>query len=265
MMNVGDLLDYINEIAPWGYAEEWDNVGLMVGHRGAEVKKVLLCMDVTSEVISEAVGIGTQIIVSHHPLIFSKLKTIELETFKGEQIAQLIKNDISVVSAHTNLDTAAGGVNDTFAEAVGLINCQNLKPYIPEGFECNLGIGKVGELAKVKSFNEFIDDLKKNLCIRNLRIIGKRPEDVKKVAVFCGSFDDDLKSVKRHNADVLVTGDMKYHTALDAVQMGLCIVDAGHFASERLILQKLHDKLSERFQKLEVYCSKVEEDPFTFA
>lgn len=264
-MKVGDIIDYLNEIAPWRYAEEWDSVGLMVGSRDKSVTKLLLCMDVTSDVISEAVGYGAQMILSHHPFIFSKLKSINMETFKGQHIANLIKNDISVVSAHTNLDTAPGGVNDTLAECLQLTNCQNLKAYIPNGFSCDLGMGKIGELQNYKSFAEFVKDIKKNLGIENVRIIGKKPEKVKNIAVFCGSFDDDLENLKSRKVDVLVTGDIKYHTALDAAQMGLCIVDAGHFATECIILPKLRDTLNKRFKELDIVCSKMEADPFTFA
>lgn len=264
-MNVGDIINFLNEIAPWRYAEEWDSVGLMVGSRESYVTKILLCMDVTSDVISEAAQCGAQMILSHHPFIFSKLKSIDMETFKGEQIANLIKNNISVVSAHTNLDTAPGGVNDTLAESLHLTNSRNMKPYMPKGLECDLGMGKVGELQNYKSFDEFVIDVKKSLCIENLRIIGVKPKKVKKVAVFCGSFDDDLESLKSLKVDVLVTGDIKYHIALDAAQMGLCIVDAGHFATERIILPKLRDTLNNRFKELDIICSKMETDPFTFA
>lgn len=264
-MNAGDIINYLNEIAPWQYAEEWDNVGLMVGSRENNVTKILLCMDVTSDVILEAAENSTQMIISHHPFIFSKMKSIDLETFKGDQIAKLIKNNITVVSAHTNLDTAPDGVNDTLAETLQLTNCQNLKPYVPNGLNCDLGMGKIGELQNYKSFDEFIKEIKKNLAIENLRIIGKKPEKVKNIAVFCGSFDDDLENLKSRKVDVLVTGDIKYHTAIDAAQMGLCIVDAGHYATERIILPKLKDILNKRFKELDIICSKMESDPFTFA
>ena len=264
-MNVGDIIDYLNEIAPWRYAEEWDNVGLMVGSRESNVTKVLLCMDVTSDVISEAARYGVQIIISHHPFIFSKLKSIDMDTFKGQQISNLIKNDISVVSAHTNLDTAPGGVNDTLAECLHLTNCQNLKPYTPKGLNCDLGMGKIGELQNYKSFDEFVKDIKENLSIENIRVIGKKPQKVKNIAVFCGSFDDDLENIKSLKVDVLVTGDIKYHTALDAAQMGICIVDAGHFATERIILTKLRETLNKRFNEIDIICSNMEADPFTFA
>jgi len=264
-MNVGEILNYINELAPWKYAEEWDNVGLMLGSRTFQVKKVLLCMDVTSKVINEAIEQDVNLILSHHPFLFSKLNTVDLDTMKGQQISTLIKNDICVISAHTNLDVAVGGVNDTLAEAAGLTNCGLLKSYIPEGIDVDMGMGKVGELPNRLCFEEFISIVKKNLDIDKLRLIGAQPKTVKKVATFCGSFDVDLDIIKRHDVDVLITGDIKYHTALDAREMGLCILDVGHYASEHLIVNKLKKLLENKFDKLEIICSTLEKDPFIFA
>lgn len=264
-MNVGEMLDYINELAPWGYAEVWDNVGLMVGSRTCKVNKVLLCMDVTDKVIKEAIDLGVNLILSHHPFLFSKLNKLDFDTLKGAQISALIKNNICVISAHTNLDVAAGGVNDTLAEALGLIDCNIYKSYIPDKYDIDLGMGKYGQLQDQLGFEDFISMVKQNLAINNLRIIGTQPEKVNTIAVFCGSFDGDLQSVKNQNVDVLVTGDIKYHTALDAKEMGLCIIDVGHFASEHLIVNKLYSLLVKSFKELQVYCSKMEADPFIFS
>lgn len=264
-MNVGEILSYINEIAPWKYAEKGDNVGLMVGSRITKVEKILLCMDVTTKVIDEALDKGANLIASHHPFIYSKLNNIDIDTMKGNQVSKLIKNDICVISAHTNLDVAVGGVNDTLAEAIGLTNCGILKSYIPEGFDCNMGMGKVGELTARLCFEEFISIVKKNLDIEKLRLIGAQPKTVKKVAVFCGSFDVDLDIIKEQEVDLLITGDMKYHTALDAREMGLCILDVGHYASEHLILKKLSELIKARFEKVDIICSNMESDPFIFS
>lgn len=264
-MNVGEFLAYFGVLAPWEYAENWDNVGLMLGSRKAGVKKLMLCMDVTTPVINESIEKGVDLIISHHPFLFSKLKNIDLDTMKGQQVELLIKNNINVIAAHTNLDVARNGVNDTLAETLGLTGCRKLKSYIPEGLDIDLGLGKIGELTAETAFPDFINQVKQKLEISNLRIIGPQPEMVKTVAVFCGSFDDELGVVKSRNADVLVTGDIKYHTALDAREMGLCIVDAGHFASERLILDKLKTLLASEFKDIEVICSEMERDPFIFS
>ena len=263
-MNVGEALNYINELAPFKYAEVWDNVGLMLGSRKSEVTKIMVCMDATLKTIQEAIDSGVDLIVSHHPFLFSKLKSVDFDSMTGQRILALIQNNINVISAHTNLDVAVGGVNDTFAEAVGLTECDKLKTYIPEGLEVDLGLGKVGKLSNELSFDQFVSQIKKNLAIQNLRIIGAQPKTVKKVATFCGSFDGDLESVKRHGVDLLVTGDIKYHTALDAREIGLCILDVGHFASERLIVARLKKLLENRFDKVEIVYSSLEEDPFIF-
>lgn len=264
-MKVGDIFNYLNTLAPEGYAEEWDNVGLMVGSRTWDTKKILLCLDVTGEVIEEALREKAELIISHHPFLFSKLSRFDADTIKGSQINTLIKNNISVISAHTNLDVAEGGVNDKLAEVLGLIECKNLKSYIPSGFDVDLGMGKAGVLPSETVFKDFVGGVKKKLGIKNLRIVGPQPENVKTVAVFCGSFDGDLNSIKKAKADVLVTGDLKYHTAMDARELGLCIVDVGHFASEKVILGKLKKLLDDRFDSIETICSKVEQDPFIFA
>ncbi len=264
MMKVGDFLDYLNELAPWGYAEEWDNVGLMVGSRQGDVKRILLCLDVTSKVIKEAIDCDAQLIVSHHPFLFSKLKKLDFDTIKGQQIQTLVTKGISVISAHTNLDVAIGGVNDTLAETIGLQELKPLQKYIPVGLNDNLGLGKLGVLAQEMEFNEFLNSLKKKLDITNLRLIGAHPERVKNVAVFCGSFDVELDYLKGLQQDVLITGDLKYHDAMDAREMGLCIIDVGHFTSERVILPKLQKALADRFEPLEILCSKMESDPFIF-
>ncbi len=140
-MNVGEILNYINEIAPFAYAEEWDNAGLMAGSRTAEVRRILLCLDITSAVVEEAVGKKADLIISHHPFLFSKLNRLDLDTVKGRQIDVLIRSGISVISAHTNLDVAQGGVNDTLAEILGLVECQYLKAYVPAGIDTELGLG----------------------------------------------------------------------------------------------------------------------------
>lgn len=265
MMKLGQLLNCINEFAPWRYAEEWDNVGLMLGSRSQEVNKVLLCLDVNSEVVAEAVKQGVNLIISHHPFIFSKLKLLDFDTIQGSLIEKLIKKDIGVISAHTNLDVADGGVNDALAAAIGLSNTKQLKSYVPTGYEVDMGLGKVGELKPETSFVDFIASLKKNLNLQSLRIIGPQPKLVSKVAVFCGSYDNDFAAVKAQGTDVLVTGDVKYHNAFEAREMGLCIVDVGHFASEHIVLDKLKAALDEKLDGIEVICSKVEKDPFFFA
>ena len=264
-MKVGEILEYMTELAPWGLAEEWDNVGLMIGSRQHAVKKVLISLDVTRQTIDTALRIGANLIISHHPFIFSKLKAVDLDDNKGEQIGLLIKNNISIISAHTNLDVAKGGINDTLAQIIGLKECEVLKKYIPNGYNENIGLGKLGRLENEMSGTEFIQHVKHALNVANIRIAGTVPNTISKAAVFCGSFDVELEHLKRSGAEVLITGDLKYHEALDAREMGLCIIDAGHFATEHIIVKKLAKTLQDRFSELEVQCNTLETDPFVFA
>lgn len=264
-MKVGEILNFINELAPWGYAETWDNVGLMLGSRQSDVKRMLLCMDVTSKVIREAIDYEAEMIISHHPFLFSSINRLDFDTIKGQQIQTLVTKNISVISAHTNLDVTAGGVNDTLAGTLGLSELISLKSYIPQGYQEDLGLGKLGTLENSMVFSDFIDHVKKHLKISALRVIGPHPDKVKHVGVFCGSFDVDLHYLRSLKQDVVITGDMKYHTALDAREMGLCIIDVGHFASEHVILPRLQKVIADKFAQIEVVCSKLESDPFIFA
>lgn len=264
-MNVEEIIRFIEEIAPKRYAESWDNVGLMVGSRTNAVNKILVCLDVTSCVIEEAIHERADLILSHHPFLFSKLKSIDADTVKGMQIQKLIKNEITVISAHTNLDFAENGINDKLAEVLQLKETIPLKSYIPDGTAVDIGMGKTGKLRPELEFNEYIKLVKTKLNVKSLRVIGQSPQKVGKVSVFCGSFDGDLAAVQKQNLDLLITGDIKYHTAMDAVEMGLCIIDVGHFASEYVIVPRLKEMLENRYNNLEVVCSKVEKDPFITA
>lgn len=264
-----DIADYIEEIAPAHLAEEWDNVGLLLGDSGREVKSILLCLDITGKVAEEAASRQVDMIISHHPLIFSGLKRILRGSGKGDVLYSLIKNDICVLSAHTNLDVVPGGVNDCLACVLGLQNLQPLKKYhsdtLKEAMEgTGYGLGRTGRLANPMNLPDFIQQVKVGLRVDNVRLIGRADRRVERVGVFCGSFDDDLKSIRNAGVDVLVTGDVKYHTAQDAVEMGLCLLDAGHFSTEVVVLPYLERILKERFPGIEIAGRCVETDPFNY-
>ena len=265
-MNIvcGNIADFMEEIAPQRLAEDWDNVGLLAGSMAREVRRVMLCLDVTPEVVEEAVEKKAELIVSHHPVIFKGIRRILEDEPRGRLLGRLLKHGICVYSAHTNLDVAEGGVNDVLAMRLGLKSIINFKDYgLPDKTGYQHGLGKVGCLEEKLQLADFAKKVKSALEVEYVRVIGNMAESVQKVAVFCGSFDDDLESLRRHGADVLVTGDVKYHTAVDALQMGKCVIDAGHFNSEKPVLLVLAEQLSKRFDGLEVFCSRLEKDPFS--
>ena len=263
-MNItcNDIAEFMEEIAPKCFAEEWDNVGQMAGSLNKPVYRVLLCLDVTPAIIDEAVEKKANLIISHHPLILQGIKRIVEEDYKGKILYKLIRNDIAVYSAHTNLDTADNGVNRKLAEKLGLNDIVNLKDTIAGMDGRKYGLGKVGLLKEPLTLKDFIYFVKTSLKVDNIKLVGNTDKMIKKVAVFCGSYDDDLDALKQHNADILVTGDVKYHTAVDALNMGYCIIDAGHFNTENIVLPALDKLISDRFPGIEVFCSQLEKDPF---
>jgi dinuclear metal center YbgI/SA1388 family protein len=360
----GDIAKYIEEFAPPDLAEEWDNVGLLLGSMNSDVKRIMVCLDVTSKVVEEAIEKEVDLIVSHHPIIFKGIKRIIEDEPKGRLIFSLIKNGISVYSAHTNYDVAEGGLNDLLAEVLGLKNVTNLNSYknenlykivvyVPEGFvdtvrnamnsagagwigkysDCfftvkgvgtfkplenttpyigttgklekvdeyrletvapqkflrnvvdsmikshpyeevaydiyplqlkgkEYGLGKVGYLDQPVNLQDFAELVKQRLNVDTVRIIGNVRQGIRKVAVFCGSFDESWSGIIRENADILITGDIKYHAALDIHEMGLCVMDAGHYNTEKIMVSRMKKMLTEKFDDIDVVGNNMEQDPY---
>lgn len=263
-----DIFSFMEKLAPSFLAESWDNTGLMLGGRDRDIQKVLLCLDVTAEVVEEAINNETELIISHHPFIFKKFNRIKEEDIKGSLVYRLIKADIDVFSAHTNLDVVECGVNRKLAEKLNLKEITPLKNGIETtdegkpGCNQNTGLGNVGLLDTPVELDEFINMVKRNLEVSHVRVVGSVKRKIHRAAVFCGSFDDDLSAVISQKADVLVTGDLKYHTAVDAIAMGMCIIDAGHFNTEKIVLPHIKALLENEFPSLQVLCSRSASDPF---
>ena len=252
MITCSEIIQFMEKTAPVELAEEWDNVGLLVGSRECIVKKIMVCLDITAASVKEAASKKVDMIITHHPVIFKGLKSLTQDDAKGRLLYELVRNSISVYSAHTNLDFAECGVNDRLAEVLGLKRLEIL----------GKGPGKIGFLPEEKTFSEYIRMVKNALEVPFVRAIGKAGKCVHRAAVFSGSFDDDLEALLKGEADVLVTGDLKYHSALDAKEAGLCVIDAGHFNTEKIILPILAASLASNFPDVEVFCSEKEEDPF---
>jgi dinuclear metal center YbgI/SA1388 family protein len=252
MIDCSQVISFFEQLAPQELTQSWDNTGLLVGSRQGAVNRILVCLDVTNASVNEAIAKKADLIVTHHPVIFKELKRLNEDDMKGKLLYSLIKNDISVYSAHTNLDYAISGVNTQLALALGINDAEVMGE----------GPGKCGVLKQEVKLDDFLLCVKQSLNAPFLKVIGHVDSLVRKVAVFSGSFDDDLETVIESGADVLVTGDLKYHTALDALENGLCIVDAGHFSTERVVLPFIRDKLAESFKDVEVLLFEEEKDPF---
>lgn len=366
---VSDILGIINKFAPFASAEEWDNVGLQVGDPAAPVGRIMVSLDPGRDALDAAVAGGCRLLLTHHPFIFKPLQRISLGDPHGELIALAIKNDLAVISLHTNLDIAAGGVNDLLAERLGVTSCRPLKVtgqeelvklavFVPQGSEepvlealfrfsgvtgnyrdCSFrapgtgtftpqagahphigavgsresvaenrvevlirrddlaaalnalhkahpyeepafdiypllnrgketGMGRIGVLPAETTLERFAADARDRLGLSGGRFVGPAIRKVRKVAVCGGSGASLLRDAWRQGADVLVTGDVRYHEAREAEMLGLALLDAGHFATEvpmvwgvaALIRKELKGK---RFDA-EVLAFEEERDPFSY-
>ena len=255
MYKVRDIADAIEKLAPVNLAESWDNVGLMVGDEEQSVSKIFICLDVTSENVRSAAEQGCDLIISHHPLLFSPVKSVTEETIQGSIIRTLIKNDISVYSAHTNLDEADGGMNDVLAEKLGL---EETRRFFPDECEDRDNIGRIGVLDAPVELADFVSYVKSILGCRSIRSLGVPTEEIQTVALCSGSGGDGILTAYRAGADVYVTSDIKHHEAQLAFELGLNLIDAGHFETENIICEFLKDYLEEYFPSIEIVTSDAE-------
>ncbi|MBE5039979.1 Nif3-like dinuclear metal center hexameric protein [Ructibacterium gallinarum] len=260
MLKVKDIVSAIEQLAPPELAESWDNVGLMTGDLDQRVTTVFLCLDVTSDNVQQAIACGADLIVSHHPLIFSPVKRIIEQDVSGSILRNLIRHDISVYSAHTNLDHADGGMNDMLAKRLSL---QQIRHFSDE--ECTDGtgrpldaIGRVGVLPAPMEMGDFVELVKDSLGCQTIRSVGN-PEEVIKIAALCsGAGGDGIYAAYHAGADVYVTADVKHHEAQLAFELGMNLIDAGHFETENIICSFMADFLESRFQSLNIIASDAQ-------
>lgn len=248
------IVELMNVYAPIELAESWDNVGLMVGDMQRDVNKVMVALDINDEVINEAIVNSVDMIVTHHPMIFKPISNVTSETPLGRRLIKLIQEGIAVYSAHTNLDVVSGGTNSTLAELLGLISIENLvESENPDG------MGKVGVLEKPMTFLELINNVKTILGAQNLVVSGDVDKIISKVGICTGSGANGefMKLASAKGCQAYITGDVGYHNAQMANDLGLCIIDGSHYLTEVLIVPVLCDYLS-RNLTIDCVCSAVD-------
>lgn len=241
-VTVSHIIRALEDLAPSRLAEEWDNVGLQLGHAGWPVCSILVALDPTPGVVEEAIRAGVNVIVTHHPLIFRPLRKLDLATVSGVLIQRLIEQRVAVITAHTNLDSVQGGINDILTEILDLTNITVLQPAVTDDPHC--GLGRVGELAQPVPLGILAADIKKGMGLSQIRYAGDPEHRVARVAVCSGSGSSLLEVFLASPADVFVTGDVRYHDARDIEAHHRGIIDIGHFESERIIVQQLAERLS---------------------
>lgn len=256
MTTVSDILEFMESVAPQSGKMSWDNVGLLCGSREKEVRKILVALDPFEGVAAEAAEIGADLIVTHHPLIFVPISNVTDETSIGRTIRILVKNDICAINAHTNLDVAIGGVNDVLAETLGL---QDIAVVPAAESDCLLRGGTV----EAQSLETFLRSVKTALCTPVLRYADGGKE-VRKVAVGGGACSDMLADVAFAGYDTFVTSDCKYNGFWDAHDLGLNLIDAGHFYTENPVVAALAEKLRNAFPGVSVEISRTHKDIMKF-
>lgn len=260
-MKVRQITDKIEEKSPVSLAEGWDNVGLLVGTKEKEVKKIMLALDATDEVIEQAIKENVDLLITHHPMIFSGMKRVTDRDFIGRRIIRLIKNDISYYAMHTNCDVAI--LNDEAAKKIGLQSEEVLECTTTDAEGNELGIGKVGTLSKSTSVLDLAKSVKEKFHNEHIRITGDVEKKVSRVAVSTGSGKSMVKHAIKKKAEVLITGDIDHHTAIDALAQGVQIIDAGHFGTERFMVEYMYQYLHTHFGESIVVLKATEKDPFT--
>lgn len=362
-MKIKTLIKKIEEKYPLSLAYDWDNIGLLVGDNEQEIKKVMVVLEANENVINEAIEKNIDLVITHHPFIFSKLNKIVTSDFKGRLIHKLIKNDIGIYSMHTNFDIAKDGLNDYFVDLLQLQNpkilsitnkealyklavyvpkthvdnvrialgnadaghlgnykdcsfttegegrfkpCEGSNPYIGKegGLESvnevkietivtqrvlnkainemikahpyeevaydlyklenkgeGVGLGRYGKLKESTSLKELCIDIKNKLNMKNIRVVGNLEENISKIAIVTGSGADMVKKAHKAGCDVLITGDMKYHDAHDALDMGMKVIDCGHFDTEKVFSDIMFKYIEEEFD-IEVIKSNTNLNPF---
>ena len=264
-MILKDIISYVENIAPINLKEDFDNVGLMVGSSECDIQNILVALDCTKNVIEEAKALKADLILTHHPLIFRKPNSITDSTLLGNKIMELIKSNINVYSAHTNLDSARNGINERIAKVLEY-KTSSIMSKCSEDKEC--GIGRFLELKSQLDLGEIINIFKEKLDIKSLRYTGNLKDKVTKIAIINGSGQDFFEKAKALGAEVIITGDTTYHFVSDYTELGIDIIDLGHFNSEWPIfveiMKDLEIDIKNKNNDVNFYFSKVSKDPYNF-
>ena len=253
----------MEQFAPKSLAEDWDNVGLLVGKRSRQVKKMMTCLTVTPESVAEAIDDSVDLIVSHHPLPFQALQKITSDTTVGQLLLDLIGHSIAVYSPHTGFDSAQNGINQQIAQRIDL---QSTRPIvaIPDR-EDALGSGRIGKLGQPIQLQQLVERVKTAFGLNGMHFVGDPKTECQTIAIACGSGGSFLRDAAKVGADTLISGETNFHTCLEARARKISLVLTGHFFSERFAVEKLADVLSDEFSDVKVWASLRESDPVQWA
>lgn len=257
-MKCYEIIEKLETLSPAVFAEEWDNIGLLAGRRDKEVETVYIALDASDDVIEDAVRVGADMLLTHHPLIFKKISRVNTDDFIGRRLYELIRNDISYYAMHTNFDVM--GMADAAADELSLKDREVLSVTYEDDISKE-GCGRVGRLKKCMSVAELAELVKARFCVPNVRVFGNPGDIVEVAAVMPGSGGSFIKDALKAGADVMITGDVDHHEGIDAVAQGLTIIDAGHYGIEKLFITYMEEFIKREMPRIRIYRAEIQE-PF---
>lgn len=270
-MKIKAITSYLESIAPLSLQEDYDNSGLLVGNEETEVSNALICLDCTEAVVDEAIQKKCNLIIAHHPIIFSGLKKITGRNYVQRVVLKAIQNNIAIYAIHTNLDNVSEGVNKRICDKLGIIKLQVLlpHPFTPPSGEkegaagMRVGSGMVGTLSRPMSEIAFLNKVKKVMKAGSVRHTGLLGKKVSKIAVCGGSGSFLLDHAIAAGADVFLSSDFKYHQFFDAGNQ-IVIADIGHYEGEQFTRELIRDLLKQKFPIFAPHLTKINTNPINY-
>ena len=276
---VAQIIEIMDRLVPPWLAEKWDNVGLQIGDPRLPVQQIWIALDPGAEVIEAACKNKVDLVITHHPLIFRPLKSIDFGTPGGSIIQMAASHHLAIFAAHTNFDIVSDGVNDILAQRLGIKQLEILKPIVVDtasqkevnssaSVEASYGIGRIGVLDRPGSLTDLVSRIKKKLKLKFVKVAGDPKMKISRIALCSGSGSSLVPAFLSSEADVYISGDIHYHNARDAESVRRAIIDIGHFASEHLMVealaQRLEQLISEAGISAKIRACTIEKDPFRY-
>lgn len=257
-MKCSGIMNALEELSPVSYAEDWDNVGLIVGRKDKDVRKVYIAVDPTDEVIESALQVQADMLITHHPLIFRAIKKVNSDDFITRRVLRLARHDVSYYAMHTNFDIM--GMADEAADRIGLKKRSVLSVTYEDDI-AKEGFGRAGRLPAVMTLKECAEYVKKCFGIKHVKVYGDLGTELETAAICPGSGKNMIRDAVKAGADVYITGDIEHHEGLDCVAQGLMVIDAGHYGIEKIFIEYLKDYLKRNFPDIAVYTHR-DVEPF---
>lgn len=264
-MKLNQIIEQLAIISPEVFAEDWDNGGIQIDTGIVDIKNILIALEITDDVVDEAIKKNMDMIITHHPFVFKPLKSIENDWI-GKNIVKLIQNKITVYTCHTSFDSVIGGNNDYLADLIGLNLTETIDTLdnLDEVSGAIAGLGRIGEFDRIMTLEEVCILIKNKLDINHpMNYVGLPNDKIKRVAICTGSGSDFIDDAYKKDCQLLITGDVKYHDAQNAKQLGLALIDGTHFHTEKIFTKNMYEQLKNVIgNQVDIFESEININPF---